>query len=284
MNFLGIIFTLIAVVGGFMFGGGHPLVLVQVGEYMVLIGGFVGILTASSSPSVRKGSLGVILGITKPNFFNKKVYLELLVMIYRLSTKVRKDGILSLEAIVDDPQSSPILSDAELFLKQKEAKDILIDALRNVVTGIEIEKLDDMLDENIESIEQEIAAPAKLVGKLAEAMPGMGIVAAVMGVILTMGSLGGSIVLIGEHIAEALVGTFLGLLLCYGVFGPMSTYAEYKNEDLIQYLKSLKTGIIYIAKGDAPIIVMEAVRENISPSYRPEFDEAEKTAKEKRNG
>ena len=284
MNLLGIIFTLIAVIGSFMFGGGHPLVLVQISEYMVLIGGFVGILIASSSPSVRKGSFGVILGITKPDFFNKKVYLELLVVIYRLSTKVRKDGILSLEAIIDEPQSSPILSDAELFLKQKEAKDILIDALRNIVTGIEIEKLDDMLDENIESIEHEIAAPAKLIGKLAESMPGMGIVAAVMGVILTMGSLGGPIVLIGEHVAEALVGTFLGLLLCYGVFGPMSTYAEYKNEDLIQYLKSLKTGIIYIAKGDAPIITMEAVRENISPSYRPEFEEAEKAVKEKKNG
>ncbi len=189
-----------------------------------------------------------------------------------------------MEAIIDEPQSSPILADAELFLKQKEAKGILIDALRNVVTGIEIEKLDDILDENIESIEQEITAPAKLVGKLAEAMPGLGIVAAVMGVILTMGALGGSIVSVGEHIAEALVGTFLGLVLCYGVFGPISTYAEYKNEDLIQYLKSLKTGIIYIAKGDAPIMVMEAVRENISPSYRPEFDDAEKIAKEKRNG
>ena len=96
-----------------------------------------------------------------------------------------------------------------------------------------------------------------------------------------MGALGGSILVIGEHIAAALTGTFLGLLLCYGIFGPMATYAEFKNEDMIAYLKALKTGIIYIAKGDAPIIAMEAVRESIPPLARPEFDEAESYVKGK---
>ncbi len=279
MNAVGIIFTLFAVVGAFVYEGGNPLVLVQIGEYMVLLGAFFGMLLASASPNALKGAFRVILGVAKPDPYNKKNYLELLKVIYGLSTKVRKDGILSLEAIVDDPESSPIMQEAAFFLKNKEAKALLIDALRNVVTGIEVEKLDEILDGNIESIEKEISAPPKMVGILAESMPGMGIVAAVMGVILTMGALGGSILEIGEHIAGALTGTFLGLLLCYGIFGPMAKYAEFKNEDFIAYLTALKTGIIYIAKGDAPIIAMEAVRESIPPMARPEFDLAEQTVK-----
>ncbi len=281
MNAGGIVFTLLAVVGAFVYEGGNPAVLIQIGEYMVLLGAFFGMLLATASPSALKGAFGVILGIAKPDPYNKKVYLELLKIIYDLSTKVRKDGILSLEAIVDDPESSPILQDATFFLKNKEARNLMIDALRNVVTGIEVEKLDEMLDDNIESIEKEISAPPKMVAILAESMPGMGIVAAVMGVILTMGALGGSILVIGEHIAAALTGTFLGLLLCYGIFGPMARYAEFKNEDFIAYLQALKTGIIYIAKGDAPIIAMEAVREKIPPLARPEFDEAEAAVKGK---
>ena len=281
MNALGIVITLAAVVGAFVYEGGNPLVLLQIGEYIVLLGAFFGMLIAASSPTALKGAFGVIGGIAKPDPYNKKVYLELLTVVYHLSTKVRKDGILSLEAIVDDPESSPIMQDAAFFLKNKEAKNLLVDALRNVVTGIEVEKLDEMLDGNIESIEKEISAPPKMVGVLAESMPGMGIVAAVMGVILTMGALGGSILEIGEHIAGALTGTFLGLLLCYGIFGPMAKYAEFKNEDFIAYLTALKTGIVYIAKGDAPIIAMEAVRESIPPLVRPEFDEAESTVKGK---
>ncbi len=281
MNAGGVIFTLLAVVGAFVYEGGNPLVLIQIGEYMVLLGAFFGMLLAAASPAALKGAFSVILGIAKPDPFNKKNYLELLKIIYSLSTKVRKDGILSLEAIVDDPEASPILQDASFFLKNKEARNLLIDALRSIVTGIEVEKLDEMLDTNIEVIEKEIGAPPKMVAHLAEAMPGMGIVAAVMGVILTMGALGGSILEIGEHIAAALTGTFLGLLLCYGIFGPMATYAEFKNEDMVAYLKALKTGIIYIAKGDAPIIAMEAVRESIPPLVRPEFDEAESHVKGK---
>jgi chemotaxis protein MotA len=281
MNAVGIILTLAAVIGAFVYEGGNPVKLLQIGEYIVLIGAFFGMLISSASPSALKGAFGVLGGIAKPDPFNKKVYLELLKVIYDLSTKVRKDGILSLEGVVDDPDSSPILQEASFFLKNKEAKNLLVDALRNVVTGIEVEKLDEILDSNIESIEKEISAPPKMVGVLAESMPGMGIVAAVMGVILTMGALGGSILQIGEHIAGALVGTFLGLLLCYGIFGPMATYAEFKNEDFVAYLSALKTGIIYIAKGDAPIIAMEAVRESIPPLARPEFDEAESTVKGK---
>ncbi len=281
MNAGGIVFTLIAVVGAFVYEGGNPAVLIQIGEYIVLIGAFFGMLLSSASPTALKGAFGVILGIAKPDPYNKKNYLELLKVVYDLSTKVRKDGILSLEAVVDDPESSPILQDATFFLKNKEARALLIDALRSIVTGIEVEKLDEMLDTNIEVIEKEISAPPKMVGNLAESMPGMGIVAAVMGVILTMGALGGSILVIGEHIAAALTGTFLGLLLCYGIFGPMATYAEFKNEDMIAYLKALKTGIIYIAKGDAPIIAMEAVRESVPPLARPEFDEAESFVKGK---
>ena len=281
MNAGGIVFTLLAVVGAFVYEGGNPAVLIQIGEYIVLIGAFFGMLLSSASPTALKGAFGVILGIAKPDPYNKKNYLELLKVIYDLSTKVRKDGILSLEAVVDDPESSPILQDASFFLKNKEARALLIDALRSIVTGIEVEKLDEMLDTNIETIEKEISAPPKMVATLAESMPGMGIVAAVMGVILTMGALGGSILVIGEHIAAALTGTFLGLLLCYGIFGPMARYAEFKNEDMIAYLKALKTGIIYIAKGDAPIIAMEAVRESIPPLARPEFDEAESHVKGK---
>ncbi len=281
MNAVGIIFTLAAVVGAFVYEGGNPLVLIQIGEYIVLLGAFFGMLLASASPNALKGAFKVIMGVAKPDPYNKKNYLELLKIIYSLSTKVRKDGILSLEAIVDDPESSPIMQEATFFLKNKDARNLLIDALRNVVTGIEVEKLDEILDGNIEAIEKEISAPPKMVGILAESMPGMGIVAAVMGVILTMGALGGSILVIGEHIAAALTGTFLGLLLCYGIFGPMAKYAEFKNEDFIAYLTALKTGIIYIAKGDAPIIAMEAVRESIPPMSRPEFELAEQTVKGK---
>ncbi len=281
MNAGGIVFTLMAVIGAFVYEGGNPAVLLQIGEFIVLVGAFFGMLLSSASPAALKGAFGVILGIAKPDPYNKKNYLELLKVIYDLSTKVRKDGILSLESVVDDPDSSPILQEATFFLKNKEAKNLLVDALRNIVTGIEVEKLDEMLDTNIESIEKEVSVPAKMVDTLAESLPGMGIVAAVMGIILTMGALGGSILEIGEHVAAALTGTMLGLLLCYGIFGPMAKYAEFKNEDFISYLNALKIGIIYIAKGDAPIIAMEAVRESIPPFARPEFQEAEDAVKGK---
>ncbi len=281
MNAGGIVFTLMAVIGAFVYEGGNPAVLLQIGEFMVIVGAFFGMLLSSASPAALKGAFGVILGIAKPDPYNKKNYLELLKVIYDLSTKVRKDGILSLESIVDDPDLSPILQETTFFLKNKEAKNLLVDALRNIVTGIEVEKLEEMLDTNIESIEKEVSAPAKMVYILAESLPGMGIVAAVMGIILTMGALGGSIFEIGEHVAAALTGTMLGLLLCYGIFGPMAKYAEFKNEDFISYLNALKIGIIYIAKGDAPIIAMEAVRESIPPFARPEFQEAEDAVKGK---
>ncbi len=281
MNAVGIIFTLAAVIGSFVYDGGNPAVLLQIGEFMVLVGAFFGMLFSSASPAALKGAFGVMLGIAKPDPYNKKVYLELLTIVYSLSVKVRKDGILSLEPIVDDPEASPIMQNADFFIKNKEARDLLVDSLRSIVTGIEVEKLDEILDTNIESIEQEVAAPAKMVGVLAESLPGMGIVAAVMGIILTMGALGGSILEIGEHVAAALTGTMLGLLLCYGIFGPMAKYAEFKNEDFVTYLKALKTGILYIAKGDAPIIAMEAVREMIPPFARPEFQEAEDAVKGK---
>ncbi|MGC9256900.1 motility-associated protein [Desulfurella sp.] len=282
MNVIGVVLTIAAILTGFVLGGGKPLVLIQVSEYIVLFGGAAGILVASTTPSIMKDAIKVIVGFAKSNPLNKKVYLELLLFIYNLSVKVRKDGILSLEVIVDTPEESPIMQSNTFLLKNKGAKEFVIDAIRNIVTGIEIEKLDEMLDSNIEVVEKEMSIAPKMVAKIAESMPGMGIVAAVMGVILTMGALGGSILEVGHHVAGALTGTFLGLLLCYVVIGPMATVQEIKNEEFTSYLKSLKIGIISIAKGDAPIIAMESVRQTIAPAYRTEFDEVEKLAKERR--
>jgi len=282
MNVIGVVLTIAAILTGFILGGGKPLVLIQISEYIVLFGGAIGILIASSTSTLMKDAIKVIIGFLKPNPLNKKVYLDLLLFIYNLSIKVRKDGILSLEAMVDKPEENPIMQSNTFLLNNKEAKEFLVDAIRNIVTGIEIEKLDEMLDSNIEVIEKELSLAPKMIAKIAESMPGMGIVAAVMGVILTMGALGGSILEVGHHVAGALTGTFLGLLLCYVVIGPMATVQELKNEDFIGYLKSLKIGIISIAKGDAPIIAMESVRQTVPPAYRTEFDEVEKLAKERR--
>src|SRR5580658_4452355 len=221
ISIIGIIVVLGAIAGGFLMEHGNLLVLMQPAELVIIFGAAIGtVVVANPLPTLMrivKGILGVITG----GGYSKEVYLDNLKMIYELFGYARKAGTGKLEEEVDHPEKSPVLSKYPRFLKSHHALEFFCDTLRMAVSGgVDPMDIDQMMEVDLEVHHREAGEPVAALSTMADSLPGLGIVAAVLGVVITMGSLGGPKEEIGEHVASALVGTFLGILLCYGVFGP----------------------------------------------------------------
>jgi chemotaxis protein MotA len=217
-------------------------------------------------------------------FFSKGTtrdeYLELLGMQYQLYKLVQQSGVMSLEAHFEDPQKSTVLAKYPGFLAKHHALDFLADSVKVIIIGgISPHDLEALMDEDIEIHHEEGLKPAATLTKVGDAMPGMGIVAAVLGVVITMGAIDGPPSEIGHKVAAALVGTFLGILLCYGFVGPMGTYLEHVVNDEGHYTKCLKTGLLAVYKGFPPAIAVEFARRVLPHEVRPSFDETEQFCK-----
>jgi chemotaxis protein MotA len=277
---IGILLVFASVIGAFLMEKGHIMVLVQPAELLLIAGAATGTLLVANPTHVIKDIVAGLLGVLKGSPFGKARYLSTLKMMYQFLNKVRKEGLLSVEMDVEKPEESLIFKNFPEFIKDHHSRDFVCDTLRMAITGgVEPFDMDQMMELDMEVHHNEATMPVSSLTTMADALPGLGIVAAVLGVVITMGSLGGPPEEIGEKVAAALVGTFLGILLCYGVAGPLSSNMAKSADSQNEYLHVLRVLMLSFLKGSAPIIAVEMGRRAIPAHVRPGFDEMEKFCK-----
>jgi chemotaxis protein MotA len=279
---VGIVLVFCAVVGGFLMEKGHLAVLVQPAELLIIAGASAGTLLVANPMHILKGIAAGLIGIMKGSRFDRQRYLNTLKMMYQFLNKVRKEGLLAVEMDVEKPAESAIFKNFPDFMADQDSVNFLCDTLRTAITGgVEPFDMDQMMELDMEVHHHAALQPIDALSTVADALPGLGIVAAVLGVVITMGALGGPPEEIGEKVAAALVGTFLGILLCYGVVGPLSANMRKTADDQNEYLHVLRVLLLSFLKGSAPMIAIEMGRRAIPAHVRPSFDEMEKSCKNK---
>ncbi len=279
---IGLVIVFGAVIGGYLMHHGELMVLVQPNEFLILGGAAVGTLIIANPPAVLKACLAQTIGLLKPNAYGAKAYAELLQVLYEIFQKARKDGLVGLESHIENPESSDIFQKYPSFTGSHHAVALLCDTLKVLLTGtVEDHNLAEILDVDLDKHHHEAMQVPHAITMVGDAMPGFGIVAAVLGVIITMGSIGGAASEIGEKVAAALVGTFLGILLAYGVFGPLAKAMENRIHAEHDYMLCIRTALLSFARGDAPMTAVEFSRRNIEPHERPSFAELEELTRKK---
>ena len=277
---VGIVIVFAAVVGGFLMEKGHLMVLVQPAELLIIAGASAGTLLVANPIHILKGIVAGLMGVMKGSSLGKERYLNTLKMMYQFLNKVRKEGLLSVEMDVEKPKESTIFKNYPDFINDHHARDFVCDTLRMAITGgVEPFDMDQMMELDMEVHHECATQPVSALTTMADALPGLGIVAAVLGVVITMGALGGPPEEIGHKVAAALVGTFLGILLCYGVAGPLSANMAKTADEHNGYLHVLRVLLLSFLKGSAPMIAIEMGRRAIPAHVRPTFDEMEKRCK-----
>jgi chemotaxis protein MotA len=278
---IGIILVFGAVFGGFLVEKGNPWVLMQPAELLIIGGAATGIILVSNPPGVIRKMVRGILVAFRPPSHGKQTFLRHLRMLYEIFVySQRSGGIMQLENDVDSPEQSRIFSNHPDFLRDRATREFVCDSLRMLVIGATTpHELDHLMDLDIEVQRRGRHDPVNALSAVAEALPGLGIVAAVLGVVITMGALGAAPETIGEKVAAALVGTFLGILLCYGVVGPLAARLESVSETQSQFQQVLRVAMVSWARGASPILAIEYARRSIPPELRPTFEEMETSIK-----
>ena len=279
---IGLLILFGSVIGGYVMHHGHVATLIQVNEFLIIGGAAFGAMVIANPMAVIKGTFTEILGLLKPNPFAHETYSELLQVLYEVFQRARKDGLVGLEAHIEEPEKSDIFTKFSHFSSHKAGVALLSDTLKVLLTGaVEDHNLSEILDIDLDQqYEANMHVPHAL-ATVSDAMPGFGIVAAVLGVIITMGSIGGAASEIGEKVAAAVVGTFLGILLSYGVLGPMAKAIEGRVKAEHAYMCCIRTALLSFARGDAPMTAVEFARRNIDPHDRPSFAELEALTRKK---
>ncbi len=278
--FIGVIIVLASVLGGFVMGGGRLLTLWHVNELIIIGGAALGALIIMSPRKVLMDMLKGLLICLKGAPHNRAAYDELLKVLYELFLLGRRNGMIALEEHVMDPQNSSILKKYPIFSANKHAIEFLCGSLRPIIDGkIKPDQLRLLLDVEIGRMELEHQAPVNVLTKAADAMPGFGIVAAVMGIVITMASISGPIEEIGEKVAAALVGTFLGIFLAYGFLNPLAVNLEFTGEAEMDFTKCIASCVVGFAGGMAPITAVELGRRSLGSDLRPNADEMEQMLK-----
>src|SRR5437879_3245472 len=277
---IGIVVVFGAIVGGYLMEHGKLLVLMQPAELVIIFGAAAGtVLIANPLPVVIKMVKG-IAGAFGSSRFGRDFYLENLKMLNEIFNFARKSGMAKLENDVEEPAKSQLFGKYKSFVKNHHAVYFVCDTLRMAITGgVGYFELDQMMEQDIEVHHREVAAPVSALSTMADSLPGLGIVAAVLGVVITMGALGGPPEEIGHKVAAALVGTFLGILLCYGLFGPLAGSMAKINDAEGQYYHCLRVALIAFVRGAAPILAIEFARRAIPSDVRPTFKEMETSCK-----
>jgi chemotaxis protein MotA len=277
---IGIVVVFGAVIGGFLMEKGNLLVLFQPAEMVTIGGAAIGTMLIANPIHIVKAIVAGVIAVLNESKFGKDRYLESLKMMYQLFNKVRKDGLMSIEMDIEKPEESAIFKQYPAFLKDHHIRDFVCDTLRMAITGgTEPFDMDQMMELDMEVHHHEAVAPIQALSTVADALPGLGIVAAVLGVVITMGALGGPPEEIGKKVAAALVGTFLGILMCYGVVGPLASSMTKTADEHNSYLHVLRVIIAGFLKGSPPILAVEMGRRAIPAHVRPGFDEMEKNCK-----
>lgn len=276
---IGILVVFGCVVAGYLMEHGNIRVLLQPAELVIIGGAAVGTLLVANPLHIIKkivGGIGSVFGSSK---FGKQTYINTLKMMYDLFNKARKDGLMALEADVEEPEKSPVFSKNPAFLKNHHVCNFVCDSLRMAITGVDAFDLDQMLDLDMEVLHNDATQPTAALTTMADSLPGLGIVAAVLGVVITMGALGGPPEEIGRKVAAALVGTFLGILLCYGLVGPIAANMNKAAEEEHAFLYVLRVLMVSFLKGTAPIMAVEVARRAVPSHVRPSFQELEQACR-----
>jgi chemotaxis protein MotA len=276
---LGLVIVFGSVGGGYVLSHGHLLALWQPFELIIIGGAAAGAFVLANPMPVVKTAMAGVPGVFKASPYNKALYMDLLRLLYEVFTKARKEGLMAIEGDIEGPEES------ELFAKYPKIKgdhhilEFICDYLRMVVSGgISPFELDNLMTLELDTHEKEAHAPAHALQQVADALPGFGIVAAVLGIVITMGMLGDPTTdsaAIGGHVAAALVGTFLGILLAYGVVSPLSQAIGQRAEEQGQVLECIKACILAQQQGYNPQVAVEFGRKTMAGELRPSFGELE---------
>ncbi|HZO53383.1 MAG TPA: flagellar motor stator protein MotA [Bryobacteraceae bacterium] len=277
---IGIVIVIAAVIGGYLMEHGVLGVLMQPAELVIIGGAALGTLFIANPMSTIKQLFAGMLGILKGSPFRKDLYLDTLRMMNALFISARKHGATKLEADIEDPHKSDVFTKFPKFLSHHHAVDFLCDTMRMSVSGgVDAFSLDQMMELDMEVHHHGAQVPIGALNSVADSLPGLGIVAAVLGVVITMGSIGGPPEEIGHKVGAALVGTFLGILLCYGFLGPLAANMAKMADAEGHYYNVLRVGAIAYIRGNAPILSVEFARRAIPHEVRPSFKEMEAACK-----
>lgn len=280
---IGTVIVLGCVAGGFVLSHGHLEALWQPYELLVIGGAAFGAFVISNPLKVIKAVFAALPGLLKGSKYKKEMYMDVLALMYDLLVKARKQGMMALEGDVDKPESSEVFGKYPALLADHHLTEFITDYLRLLAAGSITSpyELDALMDVELETHHQEGHKPAAALTRISDGLPGFGIVAAVLGIVITMGALGGPPAEIGHHVASALVGTFLGILLAYGFVGPMATALEHNAADEAAMFLCIKNTLVASAQGYAPQIAIEFGRKAIGSTERPSFTELENRVKGK---
>jgi chemotaxis protein MotA len=278
---VGLIVVFGAVLGGFTMAGGHFLALIHPSEIVTIAGAALGALIVMSPKKILIDVIRGILQCVKGTPYNKKAYEEMFKLLYELLRVARRDGLMALEAHINDPHSSVIFAKYPKFMHNHHAMSFFTGALTPIVEGtMKPEQMPALLEADIRLIEEEHHAPTGVLVKTADSLPGFGIVAAVLGIVITMSSINGPVDEIGEKVGAALVGTFLGILLSYGLFGPLAMRMEFLGAAEISFLRVISAAMPGFMGEQAPKVALESARRGVSSEFRPPREEMDQWFKD----
>jgi len=277
---IGYVIVCASVFGGFVMAGGHAAVLFQPIELLMIGGAAVGAFFVGNNNKAIKATMKALPSVFKGSAYTKEMYMELMSLLFDVLSKVRKEGLMSIEGDIEAPEASPLFSKYPLVLADHHIVEFMADYLRLMVSGnMDAFQIENLMDNEIETHHHEGAVPAHVIAKLGDGLPAFGIVAAVMGVVHTMESVGIPPAELGILIAKALVGTFLGILLAYGFVGPLANLLEQKLDESSKMFQCVKVTLLASLNGYAPALAVEFGRKVLYSTERPSFAELEEHIK-----
>lgn len=277
---VGYIVVLVSVFGGFALAGGHLAALLQPVELLIIGGAAIGAFLVGNNAKSIKATLQALPTIFKGSRYTKALYMELMSLLFEILGKVRKEGLMSIEGDVDNPEESPLFNKYPTILADHHIVEFMTDYLRLMVSGnMDAFQIENLMDNEIETHHHEGEVPVHCIAKMGDGMPAFGIVAAVMGVVHTMASVGLPPAELGVLIAGALVGTFLGILLGYGFVGPLASLLEQKLHESSKMYQCVKVTLLASLNGYAPALAVEFGRKVLFSTERPSFSELEEHVK-----
>lgn len=275
---IGYIIAIGCVFGGYMLAGGKMGIILKAlpVEMFIICGGALGAFLVTNPMSTLKATAASIPKLLKGSKYSKARYMELMALLYDLLQKARKEGLMAIEKDVEEPQNSPIFQKYPTIGGDHHVTEFITDYLRMMVSGnLNAHEIESLMDSEIETHHHEAHKPAAAFQRLAGALPAFGIVAAVLGVIKTMGSVGQPPAVLGGMIGAALVGTFLGIFLSYAIVDPLAGLLEQKNDEDSKELQCIKTTLLASMQGYAPQVAVEFGRKVLYSNHRPSFGELE---------
>lgn len=279
---VGLLVVLGAILGGYILEHGDLAVLIQPAEFVIIGGAALGTVLISTPISILMRLVQSLIKVISGGGVSKAAYVELLSLIYELGQTIKKDGQLALESHMENPHSSSIFSKYPTFLKNHHAVDFLADTGRVIIMGgVPPYEIEALMDADLEAHHHEAAQTVSVLIKVGDALPGLGIVAAVLGIVITMGAIDGPPQEIGHKVGAALIGTFLGVLMAYGFVQPLGTIIDTMYQSEARYFECLKAGILALARSMPPAIAVEFARRAITAEVRPGFKEMESSLRKK---